>query len=193
MADSYEMIVLGGGTGGYSCALRAADLGLKVALVEKDKVGGTCLHLGCIPTKALLQAGEVAEHARDAGEYGVKATFDGVDMERVLSFKSKIVDANWKGLQGSLKKRGVETIAGTGRLKDAKTLVVNTEEGERTLTADKALVLATGSKPKGLPIEGAEIDGERIITSDHALFLDHVPQRPIVIGAKIGRASCRER
>jgi dihydrolipoamide dehydrogenase len=148
MADSYEMIVLGGGTGGYSCALRAADLGLKVALVEKDKVGGTCLHLGCIPTKALLQAGEVAEHAQTAGEYGVNATFEGVDMERVLSFKQKIVDANWKGLQGSLKKRGVDTIAGTGRLKDAKTLVVNTDEGERTLTAEKAMVLATGSNPR---------------------------------------------
>ena len=183
MADSYEMIVLGGGTGGYSCALRAADLGLKVALVEKDKVGGTCLHWGCIPTKALLQAAEVAEHAQTAGEYGVNATFDGVDMERVLSFKAKIVETNWKGLQGSLKKRGVDVVAGTGTLKDAKTLVVDTEEGERTLAADKAMVLATGSKPKGLPIDGAEIDGERIITSDHALFLDHVPQRPIVLGA----------
>ena len=183
MADTYEMIVLGGGTGGYSCALRAADLGLKVALVEKDKVGGTCLHWGCIPTKALLQAAEVAEHAQTAGEYGVKATYEGVDMERVLSFKAKIVETNWKGLQGSLSKRGVDVIAGTGRLKDAKSLIVDTEEGERTLTADKAMVLATGSKPKGLPIDGAQIDGERIITSDHALFLDHVPQRPIVLGA----------
>src|SRR5688500_4392030 len=104
-------------------------------------------------------------------------------MERVLSFKAKIVETNWKGLQGSLKKRGVDVIAGTGKLKDAKTLVVNTEGGERALTAEKAMVLATGSKPKGLPIEGAEIDGETIITSDHALFLEHVPKRPIVIGA----------
>ncbi len=183
MADSYDMIVLGGGTGGYSCALRAADLGLKVALVEKDKVGGTCLHWGCIPTKALLQAAEVAEHAQNAGDYGVKATYDGVDMERVLSFKQKIVETNWKGLQGSLKKRGVDVIAGTGRLKDAKTLVVATEEGERTLAADKATVLATGSKPRGLPVEGAEIDGQKVITSDHALFLDSVPQRPMVLGA----------
>ena len=183
MADSFDMIVLGGGTGGYSCALRAADLGLKVALVEKDKVGGTCLHWGCIPTKALLQAAEVAEHAQTAGEYGVKATYEGVDMERVLSFKAKIVETNWKGLQGSLKKRGVEVIAGTGKLKDAKTLVVDTGEGERSLTAGKAMVLATGSKPKSLPIEGAEIDGETIITSDHALFMERVPERPIVLGA----------
>ena len=183
MADSYDMIVLGGGTGGYSCALRAVDLGLKVALVEKNKVGGTCLHVGCIPTKALLQAAEVAEHAQTAGEYGVNATFEGIDMEKVLSFKQTIVDNNWKGLQGSLKKRGVDVIYGTGRLKDAKTLVVDTEEGERTLTAQKALVLATGSRPRGLPIDGAEIDGEKIITSDHALFMDRVPQRPIVVGA----------
>ncbi|HVM18435.1 MAG TPA: dihydrolipoyl dehydrogenase [Egibacteraceae bacterium] len=183
MADTYDMIVLGGGTGGYSCALRAADLGMSVALVEKDKVGGTCLHWGCIPTKALLQAAEVAEHAQTAGDYGVKATYDGVDMEAVLSFKQRIVDTNWKGLQGSLKKRGVDTIHGTGHLKDARTLVVQTDEGERTITAEKALVLATGSKPRGLPIEGAEIDGEKVITSDHALFLDRVPQRPIVVGA----------
>jgi dihydrolipoamide dehydrogenase len=183
MADSYDMIILGGGTGGYSCALRAAGLGMNVALVEKEKVGGTCLHWGCIPTKALLQAAEVAEHAQAAGDYGVNATYDGVDMERVLSFKQKIVDANWKGLQATLKSRGVDTIAGVGHLKDAKTLVVQTDEGERTITASKAMVLATGSKPKGLPIEGSEIDGERVITSDHALFLDRVPERPIVVGA----------
>ncbi|MGH3665625.1 MAG: dihydrolipoyl dehydrogenase [Egibacteraceae bacterium] len=183
MADSYELVILGGGTGGYSCALRAAALGLKVALVEKEKVGGTCLHWGCIPTKAFLQAGEVAEHAQSAGEYGVRATFDGVDMEAVLAYKRKIVDANWKGLQATLKARGVETINGSGRLKDARTLVVQTDEGERTLSAERAMVLATGSKPKELPVEGAEIDGETIITSDHALYLERVPQRPIVLGA----------
>jgi len=183
MADTYEMIVLGGGTGGYSCALRAAGLGMKVALVEKEKVGGTCLHWGCIPTKAFLQAAEVAEHTQTAAEYGVNASFDGIDMERVLSYKKKIVDANWKGLQATMKARGIDTIQGTGRLKDARTLVVNTDEGERTLSASKAMVLATGSRPRSLPISGAEIDGETIITSDHALYLDKVPQRPIVLGA----------
>ena len=183
MADTYDLVILGGGTGGYSCALRGAALGLSVALIEKEKVGGTCLHWGCIPTKAFLQASEVAEHAQTAGDYGVNATFEGVDMERVLSYKKKIVDANHKGLQASLKGRGVETINGLGRLKDARTLVVTTDEGERTISAGRALVLATGSKPKGLPIEGAEIDGERVITSDHALYLERVPQRPIVLGA----------
>ncbi|HUH08728.1 MAG TPA: dihydrolipoyl dehydrogenase [Egibacteraceae bacterium] len=183
MADTYEVVILGGGTGGYSCALRSAQLGLKVALVEKAKVGGTCLHLGCIPTKALLQSAEVAEHAQTAGEYGVNASFDGMDVERVLAFKGKVVDMNWKGLQASLKARGVDTVIGTGTLKDARTLVVDTDDGQRTLTASKAMVLATGSAPRGLPVEGAEFDGELIINSDHALFLDRVPERPIVVGA----------
>jgi dihydrolipoamide dehydrogenase len=183
MPDSYDVIILGGGTGGYSCAFRAADLGLSTALVERDKVGGTCLHWGCIPTKAFLQASEVAEHARDAGSYGVRASFDGVDMPQVVRFKNGVVDVQYKGLQASLKARGVDVVNGVGRLKDARTLVVSTDEGERTLTASRALVLATGSKPRELPVEGAKIDGERIISSDHAIHLDWQPQRPIVLGA----------
>lgn len=183
MADSYEMIVLGGGTGGYSTALRAAGLGMKVALVEKAKVGGTCLHWGCIPTKALLQAAEVAEHAQHASEYGVKATFDGIETAAVLEYKQRVVDTNHKGLQATLKARGVETIAGTGRLQDARTLIVQTEEGERTLRAERGLVLATGSVPREVPVDGAATDGERIINSDHALYLDRVPERPIILGA----------
>lgn len=182
-ADTYELVVLGGGTGGYSCALRAATLGMRVALVEKAKVGGTCLHTGCIPTKAFLQAAEVADHARTAGEYGVKASFDGIDISQVLGYKNGIVDANWKGLQATLKARGIETIAGTGRLTDGRTLVISTEEGERTLAASKALVLATGSAPRGLPVKGAEVNGETIITSDEAMSLERVPSRPIVLGA----------
>src|SRR5688500_19085121 len=101
MADTYDMMILGGGTWGYSCALRAAGLGMSVALVEKAKVGGTCLHWGCIPTKALLQAAEVADHAQDAAAYGVKATFEGIDVDAVQKFKNGVVDANWKGLQAT--------------------------------------------------------------------------------------------
>jgi dihydrolipoamide dehydrogenase len=183
MADTYELIVLGGGTGGYSCALRAAGLGLQVALVEKAKVGGTCLHWGCIPTKAFLMAGEVAEHAQESEHYGVKASFDGIDMERVLAYKANIVDANFKGLQGTLKARGVDVISGTGTLKDSKTLVVATDEGERTLSASKGLVLATGSAPRDVPIPGADRDETLVITSDEAMYLDRVPQRPIILGA----------
>lgn len=183
MPDSFDLLVLGGGTGGYSTALRAAGIGMKVALVEKAKVGGTCLHWGCIPTKALLQAAEVAEHAAHAAEYGVKATFDGIDVPAVQDYKNTIVDTNWKGLQATMKARGIETVIGTGRLSDPRTLVVSTEEGERTLQAGKGLVLATGSVPREIPVEGAEVDGERVITSDHALYLDRVPSRPIILGA----------
>ena len=183
MPDTFDLVVLGGGTGGYSTALRAAGIGMKVALVEKAKVGGTCLHWGCIPTKALLQAAEVAEHAAHAAEYGVKATFDGIDVPAVQSYKNTIVDANWKGLQATMKARGIETIIGSGRVADPRTVVATTEEGERTLTAAKGLVLATGSVPREIPVPGAEVDGDKVITSDHALFLDRVPARPIILGA----------
>jgi dihydrolipoamide dehydrogenase len=183
MADTYDVIILGGGTGGYSCAFRAVDLGMKTALVERDKVGGTCLHWGCIPTKAFLQASEVAEHAQTAGEYGIKATFEGVDIPGVVAYKNQQVDIQYKGLQASLKARGVDVVNGTGRLKDARTLIVQTGEGERTLVANKALVLATGSKPRDLPVPGAEIDGQLVITSDHLMSMERLPQRPIVLGA----------
>jgi dihydrolipoamide dehydrogenase len=143
--ELFDVVVIGGGTGGYSCALRAADLGLRTALVEKDKVGGTCLHRGCIPAKALLQAAEVAEHAADAAHYGVRATFDGVDPIAVQTYKQHIVDTNHKGLQSTLRRRGVEVIAGTARVADRTTLDVDTADGPRRLTASRGIVLATGS------------------------------------------------
>ena len=182
-AETFDVVVLGGGTGGYSCALRAADLGLRTALVEKDKVGGTCLHRGCIPAKALLQAAEVAEHAADAAHYGVRATFDGVDPTAVQAYKQNIVDTNHKGLQSTLRRRGVEVIAGTARLADRTTLDVESADGQRRLTAGRGLVLATGSTPRALPVDGLAIDGTRVVTSDHALSLDRVPERPVIIGA----------
>ncbi len=97
----YDLVILGGGSGGYACALRAAELGMRVVLIEKDKVGGTCLHRGCIPTKALLHAAEIADHARDAASVGVRTSFDGIDMPAVNSYKDKVVDRLWKGLQGT--------------------------------------------------------------------------------------------
>lgn len=183
MADNYDVVVLGGGTGGYSCALHAAGLGLSVALIEKEKVGGTCLHWGCIPTKAFLQAAEVADHARDSEHYGIKATFDGIDGARLLEYKDGIVDTNYKGLQQALKQRGVQVISGTGRLSDARTVTVDTGDGEHTVTAGRALVLATGSKPLDVPIDGADRDGELVITSDEALYREETPRQPIVLGA----------
>jgi len=111
---SYDIVVLGGGSGGYACALRAAELGKRVALIEKDKVGGTCLHRGCIPTKALLHAAEIADHARDSASVGVKTTFEGIDVPGVLSYKDGVVDRLWKGLQSTIASRKIDTIEGSG-------------------------------------------------------------------------------
>ncbi|HEX2026683.1 MAG TPA: dihydrolipoyl dehydrogenase [Nitriliruptorales bacterium] len=174
--DTFDVIVLGAGTGGYSCALRAAQLGLSVGLVERDKVGGTCLHRGCIPSKALLQTAQIADHVRDAGEFGVRASFEGLEIAQVHEHKDNVVTAMWKGLQGALKGRGITTLEGHGRLVDRGTVEV---DGDR-YRAD-ALVAATGSVPRTIP--PAPFDGERIINSDHALQLDRVPERPVILGA----------
>jgi dihydrolipoamide dehydrogenase len=183
---THDVIVLGGGTGGYSVALRAAQLGLDVALIEREKVGGTCLHWGCIPTKAVLQSAEVAEFAQEAGDFGVTLDFHGIEVKALNEHKDAVVDKMWKGLQGALKGRGVETLIGTGKLTAPDTVEVDLEEGgegeggTRTLSAP-AVVIATGSKPRELPF--AEFDGKRIISSDHALQLEKLPKRAIVLGS----------
>jgi dihydrolipoamide dehydrogenase len=174
--DKLDVLVLGGGTGGYSAALRAAQLGLEVGLVERDKVGGTCLHRGCIPSKALLHSAEIAHHVRAAGDFGVSAAFEGIEIAKVHKHKDAVVEAMYKGLQGALKSRGVRTIDGHGRLIDRATVEV---DGER-YSAD-AIVLATGSAPRDIP--PAPFDGDRIISSDDALVLDRIPERPVVLGA----------
>jgi dihydrolipoamide dehydrogenase len=174
---SHDVVVLGGGSGGYACALRAAQLGLKVALVEKDLLGGTCLHRGCIPTKALLHAAEVADAARDAEHFGVRATLDGIDMPRVTAYREGVVGRLYKGLQGLVSSRGIDYIEGEGRLADRSTVVV----GDRRLVGGH-VVLATGSFARSLP--GLDIGG-RIMTSDQALGLDHVPERVVVLGGGV--------
>ena len=175
MADQFDLVVLGGGTGGYSAALRAAELGMSVALVERGKVGGTCLHQGCIPTKALLHAAETYDTARDGERFGIKAGDVTFDWDAVQSYKSGVVDRMYKGLQGLLKHRKVEVIEATGELRSPTSISADGRE----LSAKK-IVLATGSKPKMIP--GLEV-GERIITSDQALVSDHVPKSAIVLGA----------
>jgi dihydrolipoamide dehydrogenase len=176
-----DVIVLGGGTGGYSTALRAAQLGLQVALVERAKVGGTCLHWGCIPTKAILQTAEVAESAIDAAEFGVKLDYHGIDVAALNAHKDGVVEKMWKGLQGALDKRKVETVHGDARLTSSDTVEVTlTDGGTRTLRAP-AIVIATGSAPRALPF--APFDHERIISSDDAVHLDALPQRAIVVGS----------
>jgi len=178
-SNSYDLVILGGGTGGYSAALRGANLGLSVALVEQDKVGGTCLHRGCIPTKALLHVAELVEGIHEAAErWGVKAAVEGVDYSATVANREDIVNRNFKGLQAHLKKEKVDTLAGHGRLVAPNRVAV---EGIGEVEAAKAVVLATGSVPRTLP--GLEIDGRRVITSDHALQLDHLPKSALVIGA----------
>lgn len=178
MSDiAVDLVVLGGGSGGYSAALRASQLGMSVALIEKDKVGGTCLHVGCIPTKALLHAAEVADNARDAAKFGVSATLHGVDVAGVSAYRQGIIDSKFKGLQGLLKARGIQTIDGHGTLTSPTTVQV----GDTTVTG-KNVVLATGSYSKTLP--GLDIGG-RILTSEQALTLEYVPNKVIVLGGGV--------
>ena len=181
MADSgdrYDIVILGGGSGGYACALRAAELGKRVALIEKDKVGGTCLHRGCIPTKALLHAAEIADQANEAETFGVRARFDGIDMAGVHTYKNKVVDRLWKGLQSTIASRNVDVVYGDGRLVSPTAVRVGD-----TVYEGSHVVLATGSEAKSLP--GLAIDGQRIITSDQALTLDRVPGSVVILGGGV--------
>jgi dihydrolipoamide dehydrogenase len=172
---SYDLVVIGSGTGGYACALRAAELGKKVALIEKDdRLGGTCLLRGCIPTKALLQSAAVMDQVNRSEEWGIKASGE-PDWQGVLSFQQKVVDKLVKGVTGLIKGRKIDVIKGRGKLVAGPAVDV---DGNRIEAPD--VVLATGSAPRLLP--GMEIT-ERVITSDQALMLDHVPSSVAVIGA----------
>jgi dihydrolipoamide dehydrogenase len=174
---SFDVVILGGGSGGYAAALRSAQLGKSVALVEKDKLGGTCLHRGCIPTKALLHSAEIADNTREAENFGINATFSSIDMPKVNSYRDGIIDKLFKGLTGLVNSKNITVVAGEGRLTGPKTVTVNGDNYTGT-----NVVLATGSYSKSLP--GLEIGG-RVITSDHALKLDFVPKSVIVLGGGV--------
>lgn len=174
MTDTFDCIVLGGGTGGYAAALRAASLGLHVALIERDKLGGTCLHRGCIPTKALLHSAEVLDTVREASTFGVSAGSATFDWAGVQAFKERVVSRMHKGLEGLIKHRAIESITGDGALKGGGVV----EVGGRALTAG-AIVVATGSAPK---VIGSMPSSPRIITSDEALTMTSVPRSAIVLG-----------
>ena len=176
--SNFDLVVLGGGSGGYAAALRGAQLGLSVALIEKDKVGGTCLHRGCIPTKALLHAGEVADSARESAQFGINATFNSIDMAGVNSYKDGVIAGLHKGLQGLVKSRNITYVEGTGRL-----IAANTVEANGVQYVGKNVVLATGSYARTLP--GLDIDGKRVITSDHGTSMDYVPKSVIVLGGGV--------
>jgi len=174
----YDIVILGGGSGGYACALRAAEFGKRVALIEKDKVGGTCLHRGCIPTKALLHAAEVADASRESEKFGVRTSFEGIEMPAVLSYQQGVVERLWKGLQSTIASRKIDTILGDGKLISPTSVAVN----GATYTGDH-VVLATGSVPRSLP--GLTVDGVRVITSDDALRLDRVPSSVVILGGGV--------
>jgi len=177
VTQTYDLVILGAGSGGYAAALRGAQLGLKVALVEADKVGGTCLHRGCIPTKALLHAAEVADAANAGAKIGVNTSLDSIDMTKVNAYKDGVVDRLTKGLSGLVAARKVDYIEGWGTLTGPDTVTV----GDRVLKA-KNIILASGSYAKSLP--GLEIGG-RIMTSDEALEIDYVPSSAIVLGGGV--------
>jgi len=175
--QNFDLVILGGGSGGYAAALRASQLGLSVGLIEKNKLGGTCLHVGCIPTKALLHSAEVADVTRESAQYGVTATFGGIDIAAVTAYREGIVASKYKGLQGLIKARGITVIEGEGKLVSPTTVQV----GENTVTG-KNVILATGSYSRSLP--GLELGG-RVITSEQALELDFVPKKVAVLGGGV--------
>ena len=172
----YDMVILGAGSGGYAAALRGAQLGLKVALIEADKLGGTCLHRGCVPTKALLHAAETADAVREAATVGIKAAFEGVDMPGVQKYKNSIVSRMHKGLEGLVSSRGIDLIQGWGRLVAADAVDV---DGRRI--TGRNVILASGSYSKTI---GQEISGG-VITSEEALEMDHVPASAVILGGGV--------
>jgi dihydrolipoamide dehydrogenase len=174
---NFDVVILGGGSGGYAAALRSAQLGNSVALIERDKLGGTCLHKGCIPTKALLHSAEVADVTRDAAAYGINAEFQSIDMTQVNKYRDGIVDRLFKGLTGLVSSKNITMVAGEGRMTGPKTITVN---GDNYTGSN--LVLATGSYSRTLP--GLEIGG-RVITSELALQLNFVPGKVLVLGGGV--------
>jgi dihydrolipoamide dehydrogenase len=174
---NFDVVILGGGSGGYAAALRSAQLGKSVALIEKDKLGGTCLHRGCIPTKALLHSAEVADVTKDAAAYGVNAQFQSIDMTAVNKYRDGIVDKLFKGLTGLVGSKNITVVSGEGRLTAPKTVTVNGDSYTGT-----NIVLATGSYSRSLP--GLEIGG-RVITSEQALQMDFVPNKVLVLGGGV--------
>lgn len=180
MTNTYDVVVLGAGSGGYAAALRAAQLGQSVALIEKDKVGGTCLHRGCIPTKAFLHAAEVADSAREAEQFGVHASLDGVDLAGVVGYADSVITRLYKGLQGLVKSRKITVVEGAGTLVTEGDGVAVEAGGERYV--GRYTVLASGSQSKTI---GLDIDGERFLTSEHALRMQALPNSAIILGGGV--------
>jgi dihydrolipoamide dehydrogenase len=179
--ERYDVAILGGGPGGYVAAIRAGQLGLKTAVVEKDKVGGTCLHWGCIPTKALLESAEVLLMARKAGEYGVRVAEATLDLKAAMERKERVVKKNFMGTESLLRKQKVTTVKGQGKFLAPTRIEVRDPAGAVSTVEAKAAILATGSRVGSLPM--VAVDGRVVISSDDILSLDRVPESLLVIGA----------
>lgn len=191
MTKEYDLVVLGGGTGGYVAAIRAAQLGMEVAVIEADKLGGTCLHQGCIPSKALLKSAEIYRTMASAETFGVRAADITFDMQAAQNRKANIVETLYNGVQGLMKKHQIDVINGFGRILGPSifsplpgTISVEYKDGrENTMIIPKYVLIATGSKPKEIP--GLEADGKQILTTDHALLMTELPASILLIGGGV--------
>jgi dihydrolipoamide dehydrogenase len=180
MSDHFDLVVIGGGPAGYAAGLYAGSAGLNVAIVERDKIGGTCLHRGCIPAKELLETAAVYRHVTNAAEFGVLTEAPRLDLAITQARKQKVVDQLHQGVQGLLKRRKATILEGTGRLTADRSVVVTGGDGEETTVTGDAVLLAAGSVPRTLP--GFDVDGDIVMTSDEVLDLAELPARAIVIG-----------
>ena len=190
MGKEYDLVILGGGTGGYVAAIRASQLGLKTAIVEKEKLGGTCLHKGCIPSKSLLRSAEVYRQALQGGQYGIEVDNVRINFNAVQKRKEKIVAQLHNGVEGLMKKGEIDVYYGIGRILGpsifspmAGTISVELSTLENEILIPKNIIIATGSKPRNL--EGMHVDGQTVLTSDHALQLTSLPKSMIIIGAGV--------
>ncbi len=182
MAASYDVVVIGGGPGGYVAAIRAAQLKMKTAVVERDKLGGICLNWGCIPTKALLKNAEIFDKIKnDSGEWGIKADNVSFDFDRIIKRSRGVADRMSSGIDFLMKKNKVTPIAGEAKLKKGGKIEVTKKDGGKETISAKHIIIATGARPKSLP--GVEIDRESIITSKEAMSLKEVPKSLVVVGA----------
>ncbi|WP_144529087.1 dihydrolipoyl dehydrogenase [Peribacillus simplex] len=184
MNQKYDVVIIGGGTGGYVAAIRASQLGLKTAVVEQGKLGGTCLHAGCIPSKALLRSAEIYSNAKNADKYGVIAPEVGLDFSKVQARKEEITERLFKGVQHLMKKGKIDVFEGKGSILQSRDVLVRFNNDEReTILSSRNILIATGSRPRTLP--GLEADGEYVMTSDEALQMKELPNSIIIVGGGV--------
>jgi dihydrolipoamide dehydrogenase len=183
VATQFDVIIIGGGPGGYVCAIRCAQLGLSAAVVEKDRMGGVCVNIGCIPTKALLHSAETITGLKHAADLGITVGEVKTDYGVAMRRSRRVAEQNSKGAEFLMKKHKVEVVKGTATVKPGKKVSVKTDAGVTELTANKAVVIATGSRPKDIPAIGLAFDGKTIFSSTEALFLEQAPATMAIVGA----------